>query len=105
MAAMTKAKVPDLLGAAGKAQVLAENIQGLQERRFRLETLQTVNGSKLTDPVPTTSSNGNQGTFDSRYKQLDEAMARLVEENASLMGLVTALLEAREAEQTQAQAD
>lgn len=86
---------PDLLEAAGKAQVLAENIQNLQSQRFRLDTLQTINDSADGDPIPT--NNGGKLTFTARREQIDAAIKRLVEKNPDLMVTVEALLAAQAA--------
>ena len=64
----------DVLGAGGKARVLAGLLSSLQEQEYRLALLQDANGSSDDAVVP-----GEKYKYGERLTELREAQERLTD--------------------------
>lgn len=75
---MATEKVPELLGSAMRAQMLAAALHGLQLQRADLEVQQIANGEGGGDPCRVTDPTGRVMTYDARFAQIAEAEQRLL---------------------------
>jgi hypothetical protein len=64
----------DLLGAEGKARVLADLLASLQEQAYRIALLKDANGAADNEIVP-----GEKFSYGERLTELDAAQERLLD--------------------------
>lgn len=87
--------IPDVLGAAGRAEMVANTLLDLQRQLFRLALTQEANGHADGDLVPgPTIDNSDQITYAETRQKLQTGLQRLVDEYGEEMTAVHELLEA-----------
>lgn len=79
-------QTPDVLGTKGRARIVAQLLADLQEQKFRLQTMQVVNGHYDNDKVP-----GAGFTYEERLTKLRESEANIVATYEDQMDAVRAI--------------
>lgn len=91
--------VPDVLGASGRVQILADLVAQVQGQRFGYEATRIANGHQLDDPVAGMVATREDGTVQS-YRLLmaecDERIQRLRETYPDAWRAVTRLVSERD---------
>ena len=78
-----KLEIPDLVGDAGRAEIVASAIRDLQVQKERLGIMQTINGAGDDEKVP-----DSPFTFTERREQIDAAIGKLAEDNPAAMAVI-----------------
>lgn len=84
--------VPDALGEAGRAQVLAQQLQRLQQEIFQVETMQLANGHEASEPVPGVFDRGEPISYEERLKKLRAAAQALFDAYPEMHDAVRSLV-------------
>ena len=80
----TKLEIPDLVGGAGRAEIIAAAIRDLQRQRENLSVVALINDAADTDIVP-----GLTLTFIERREQIDTAIERIAAEHPEEMRMIS----------------
>lgn len=89
-----KSQIPDVLGAAGRAEMIANTLLDLQRQLFRLELTQQTNGHSDTDLVPGPTLDGGESiTYAQTRQKLQDGLQRLHDEYETELVAVHELLE------------
>lgn len=79
----TSLTIPDLVGDAGRAEIVAASIRDLQAQKVSLGIAALINDAEDTDIAP-----GTTMTYLARSEQIDRAIQRLAEEFPDAMAQI-----------------
>ncbi len=101
--------LPDALGTAGNAEIVADLLANVQQQIKRLDSIKVLNAASDDDPAPglPVGPGGEITTYADRRRDLLESQDRLIAANPESMDAVRKLLKLKErqAQQTLSQAD
>lgn len=80
-------KVPDLLGDAGLARVVADFIRDMQSQRAQLQVMQIANHASDVDPLP----NNPDISYLERREQINDGIRAVCERFENVMDQVRAI--------------
>ena len=80
-------ELPDVLGDDGRRQTLNAVLRDLQDQKFRIDVMKTMNKHKMNDKVPGTEAPGKpEGkTYRERYDEIEELESVLRENYADIL--------------------